>query len=86
MQNGFPVTYAMVVSVPRKTNPVWNPNNHIQVMRLNRNCPSTIHSLDVYTNREQISRDDTDDDVAVEEDTSNSFKGYTFVRKKHTPS
>lgn len=47
---------------------------------------SKYNSLDVYTNREQISRDDTDDDVAVEEDTSNSFKGYTFVRKKHTPS
>lgn len=87
MQNSPSVTYAMVVNSPQENKSCSESKQSHSYNAFTADSKQKSSTLnDVFTNQDRASEVDTD--VAAKDNTCtpNSFKGYTFVRKKHTPS
>lgn len=85
MQNSPSVTYAMVVNSPQENKSCSESKQSHSYNAFTADSKQKSSTLnDVFTNQDRASEVDTD--VAAKDNTPNSFKGYTFVRKKHTPS
>lgn len=81
MQNSPSVTYAMVVNSPQENKSCSESEQSHSYNAFTADSKQKSSTLNnVFTNQDRASEVDTD--VAAKDNTPNSFKGYTFVRKK----